>query len=814
MQKKFLSACLFTCIFSDAADKTIGIIAGNDSTPSSYVALINSAGVVSAPLSAPATMLNAVSMNASGMSAIGGSQQPNAQGYIGLISPTGDVRSTILSNFTEIFSCEINAAGYSVYASAPGNPVAFRADPQGNISNYSAPTTGGFGKAAINDSGLAVFGGNGPMVGSGGALLPGPNSVVDPIFLNAFFTDITDAAINAFGFSILGGNTPICYIYDSAGINIASISLPGGATSSLAINNSNTTLISSLNGAASSLTLSTSLGQNTIPLTGDSLPATTSGGLSVDLNGAGYGIVGGYDATNNVPYAAFITPTGVIQNISGLPDDSMATIASVSINSWGVALLGGTPDGTSPYAALVTPWGGFMPLSVNSATPINSVSLRNFFPFTKQLHQLLGTVKAINGNSRIFGEYITQEAPEKIIYFIPSVFAGTLSDALISTAPTRNAISLFTADSNLLFLSRGLSVHLRNHRHFRTHTREEIPIAAINHSNQAQEIAFFTEETPYLLEASQQEIPPEQLPACGINQDAKTAAPRCTGPAYSLWFETIGAFASQSEQSQTPGFQPWMGGAILACDTNTNAKSLAGGGIAYTFTHISENGNQGSSRINQEYLFGYATWANERLYFDGALWFGLFQIHQVRNIHLTGFDFQSISSPHGWQLSPHVEFGYDHAWQFGKDKKNEFILDPFVMVDWVNAWQAAYEERGKGPFNAGQQAHYSSVLRSEIGLRFYETLLFSTWRCIFEQKGSYVNKAPFGVGQVTAFLVGSPGSFTVETLSDAQNLGAVEVALIAEPLDHAYPYGSFSYQGEFGSSFQSHQLIAEASWDF
>ncbi len=202
-------------------------------------------------------------------------------------------------------------------------------------------------------------------------------------------------------------------------------------------------LIGGQSGAAAYATLIDATSNSLIlrPLSGDPIP--TMGVInSVDLNNHGFGILAGHNSGTNAAYAGLVFPSGTVHNIAGLPSGSAsASINSASINAWGVALLGGTPDGTNPYAVLVTPWGGFMPLTVNSETPINSVSLRNFFPFTKQLSQLLGTVKAINGNSRIFGEYITQEAPEKIAYFIPAVFAGTLSDALMSTAPTRNAIS-------------------------------------------------------------------------------------------------------------------------------------------------------------------------------------------------------------------------------------------------------------------------------------------------------------------------------------------------------------------------------------
>ncbi len=65
-----------------------------------------------------------------------------------------------------------------------------------------------------------------------------------------------------------------------------------------------------------------------------------------------------------------------------------------------------------------------------------------------------------------------------------------------------------------------------------------------------------------------------------------------------------------------------------------------------------------------------------------------------------------------------------------------------------------------------------------------------------------------------AFLVGSPGSFTLETLTSTQSLGAVEASCLFESMCPAYPYGWIGCQGEFGAAYQSHQIMAEIGWKF
>jgi len=51
-------------------------------------------------------------------------------------------------------------------------------------------------------------------------------------------------------------------------------------------------------------------------------------------------------------------------------------------------------------------------------------------------------------------------------------------------------------------------------------------------------------------------------------------------------------------------------------------------------------------------------------------------------------------------------------------------INPFVMVDWANNWQDEYEEEGNGPFNISEVDHYSWLLRTEAGIRFYQSFLF------------------------------------------------------------------------------------------
>ena len=540
---------------------------------------------------------------------------------------------------------------------------------------------------------------------------------------------------------------------------------------------------------------------------------------AVALNSSGRGIIGGAGGGGGA-YAAFVDPiTNIASPISNLPTNLSSQISGVAINDFGQALIGGS-DGTKAYAVFIDP------LTNTASDPIKNLpttSGSKILSVALIMNPRI-SINGLKGNNLIFANYINDNAQKDAFYFIPAYLNGELADALESAAPTRNALSLFAADDNMFSLNHGLSFHLRNNRHFRNRT---------HHRTQPnQEVAMFFEPSRNTLQLTDENLMNEEPyhefianasvdsftePQIAAKKKTSLASEKCSNlkmdQPYTLWFEGIGAFASQKAQHQTVGFNPSMGGFILAFDGKANQKTQVGGGLAYTFTHIHEHKDAGYSHINQEYLFVYATWSNHQFYFDGALWGGCFQIDQVRNIDVSGFHFQSASDPIGWQLSPHMEFGYDYTIIDSK-KEREYVIDPFIMLDCVNAWEQAFKEEGVSPFNSKQPSHYSSFLRTEASVRFYETFTFDTWRLVLEEKAGYVNKTPFGVGTVNGALVGSPGSFTLETLSNSQNLGVAEMAFIFEPTSHAYPYGSLSYQGEFNGDYQSHQAMLEVSWNF
>ena len=759
--------CLIPLISLNA--NPLAIIGGQDqATTTAYGALIFSPTTVS-PLTtglSTGTTLNSVAINPSGYSIIGGVGSIGAA-YAAFVSPTGQLQSlTGLPSLGTLLSVTINDSKEALIGGFDGAFVSYaaRVSSTGVVTQLSTPLGSSviFG-VSLNPSntGLIVGGvGAAPY-----AAYVSPTNAVSSIAGLPVTGLLISASIQSSGNGIIGGaavanSAYAALVYPSSPL-VALTGLPAsGFISSVAMNSSEVSIIGGgfIGGAAYAAFVTPSATVTSL----SNLPVT--GVINdVAINSVGKAILGGINS--GAAYAAFVsTSDNIVHPLPNLP--ASGQILSVAINSFGAAIIGGQ-NGAAAYAALIAPNGTqVIPLSNIPATGIiNSVAILDVIP-----------TEGLSGNNLIFADYINEFATQVAWYFVPAFYDGTLADALMSAAPTRNAVSFYTACNNLFYLTTSIAAHTRN-RHF-------------------------------IERGQERETTPEPIAALSI--------PRCPEKKespYTLWFEAIGALAYQKAQSQTVGFDPATGGGLLAFEVRPSTHTRVGGLLSYLYTHIHEKEGAGKSHINQEDLFLYASWENRHFYVDGAIGGGPYQTNQVRKIHLTGFDFRSSSKPHGWQLVPHLELGFN-----GKKPTHsrtvEIYFNPFAMVDWANAWQSKYKEKGSGPFNVGQKRHHASLLRTEAGMRFYEVWSHNTWNLIFQEKGSYVNTQSFGAGKVNAFLVGSPGSFTVETLASSQNLGVGQCAIIFNPLRAWYPITTLFYQGEFGAKYQSHQINLELDWDF
>ncbi len=796
---------LSTQTFAD----TVAIIGGISYTAPAppYAALVTSSGEL-VPLPFPIGVassgaINSVSMNSSSNSLVGGEDQSNAP-FAALVSSTGEFTPLTFTGLVAthgfIQSVALNSSGNGIIGGrdSTGPGYAALVPPSGNpLMPLALPPLVAAGayvnSVAINDAGTGLIGGNSTPAAF--AAYVSPLGDVHSLSLPPSMEisgNILSVSLNSFGNGIIGGQDatgtqPAYAAFVSSSFNVTPINLTGNITTtgiitSVAINDAGNAIVGGQDRTgtqpAFAALVSSSAVMTTLNLTGDMALSGTIN--AVAINPSGNAIIGGQDLATGPAYAALVSPSGVLTPLP-LTGGSIATagfINTVAINSVGNGIIGGQDQGSGsgqiPYAALFTSLGEVIPLTFSGNMALNGLINSVALPLFNRV-----ATSSLSGNNLIFANYINEFAPENGFYFIPATLDGTLNAALQSADPTRNAISIYTASNNLFDLTTSFATHIRNQQLEKLEATDELPSD-------------------------------ELLTSLCLQKKEKR---RCIENPSSIWVELIGASARQKAQHQTVGFNPTTYGAVVAYDHMVARGLRVGGGASYLFTHIHEKQDQGDSNIRQEEAFIYSSWDNQKFYVDMLIMGGAVQIRQVRNITMTGFSFHASSDPKGWQFLPHVELGVKKS-LFNVGNTAKFSLNPFVMVDWAKAWQESFKERGESPFNASQSSSQGSLLRSEAGLRFYQTLLFNSWNFIVQEKLSYVNVTPYHAGKVHAFLVGSPGSFTVETLSSKQDLGVAQFAMSFDPINSHYPKTSLFYQGEFSKQYQSNQVNIEFAWQF
>ena len=411
--------------------------------------------------------------------------------------------------------------------------------------------------------------------------------------------------------------------------------------------------------------------------------------------------------------------------------------------------------------------------------------------------QLQMRTKALNGNNLLFANYLNANAPINVIRSFALQGSG-LDQALKAAIPTRNAFVTYASQNAYLAASQTFTDHNRQRRFHRNASLQK-ETAFKDRSFQERNLCDNSIVTRKNCQSNKASTPPKQF---------------CPPPKpYTVWIAPFGEYAKEKAQPQVPAFTMGVGGAAAAFEVNKERGNSIGFGGAYVYTSLHEEEKMGKAHINQGFLTLYGTVSDSKWYADLGIWGGYYSGSNQRNISFPGVSVIAQSDIQGWQLAPHAEIGYDGF--FLEDCRLKwFGVEPFLMGDWVATWERGFHESGAGSLNMGQSGRFSSLLRGESGLRLYEIVTLSSGQLIFREKASYAYQKAFHTGTITAFLVGSPGSFTVSTLASAQNLGVAEFSMLFVPKNQSAPYVDFRYQGEFGSQYQSHQGIVELGKEF
>lgn len=553
---------------------------------------------------------------------------------------------------------------------------------------------------------------------------------------------------------ITGGNEQIYTFNQQTGAISLFTTIPGAALADIQILDNTTAYASNGFNSIYSVNLKTGSSQVVATFSGDVNPSS----LQLINTHAAY-VVGGNDA--NVYLVDLIT--GAITQVNTTAVGTVAPNGSL----WGSAV-----NGNSLYTANLTDETDYV---VNLLTGAHTVlaTIGGSGLIWDTLYLQMQT-QGLSGNNLKLAEYLNANAPLWVIRPF-SLQANGLPFALQSASPARNAFSTFASQNGYLASSQLLIDHSHGQRFFYQMTRQN----------------------------------PEKILTADASGKVQSQP---KNPKNRVWITPFGEYAREKAQMQTPEFTMSVGGGLLGYDYTSDKGDVLGIGGSYVYTHVSDAGELGSANVNQGFATLYTTLLKGQWYVDMSIWGGYYSSANVRNIQFPLVNERAKATITGWQTAGHFEVGYDWiASSF--PNKDWFSVEPFMSGDWVGNWEKAFQEHGAGDLNMGQKGRFACLLRTEGGLRLHEMVCRESGsKLIFSEKGSYAYQKAFKTGQITAFLVGSPGTFSVSTLTGAQNLAVLEFSVL-----YINPNG-FHFdargQGEIGSMYYSGQGVFEIGYDF
>jgi len=268
----------------------------------------------------------------------------------------------------------------------------------------------------------------------------------------------------------------------------------------------------------------------------------------------------------------------------------------------------------------------------------------------------------------------------------------------------------------------------------------------------------------------------------------------------SFWATGFGNFLSMDTQHANPKITDIASGAILGFDFygyKNGVFSLSGGYIHNDITEKLQMGN-GDSNGAEFSLYGFGYLGNG--YIEGGLLGEYNRFTMKRHI---GFDGSipvcacTKASFNNWMMMPHFGGGYDWVTDWG-------FIEPFASIDWAISFQKTYKEKGGAPFSVKVKHQTPSILRTQLGVNFYETWESPQHTLIFEQSASYINETFFNTKMRYSFLVSS-SSFSAFTYDRTMNLGSIGAEIFYKHKRTGF-FLSATYLGEFGTLYMSNAM--------
>ncbi|MCH9616900.1 MAG: hypothetical protein SP4CHLAM5_03920 [Chlamydiia bacterium] len=388
----------------------------------------------------------------------------------------------------------------------------------------------------------------------------------------------------------------------------------------------------------------------------------------------------------------------------------------------------------------------------------------------------------LTGNLLKFANYLNTYSTINDDFIALAALSGdALYNALNSASPARNAFPTYVSQMTAFTLSHNLSNYLDGKRFLNSYDISgEIADICMSNQNHWQSSNTYWNQSE--------------------NNNAQ--------PQYCFWIDGFVDFANGGAENQNVPFDFITGAVLVGVDFESAYKeNILGIAAGYANSWVEDNRGMGSSDISSLAATIYTDYMYDILYMQGAFWAVLELTNNQRIISYPGVHAKATSNFTGWQINPHVELGVSVG--------NKMLdVQPYIAFDYVQNQQDGFTETGAGTFNMTQKAQKSSMLQTEVGMRFYQGVNRCYYRLGIKEKISFINRVPFDTGKVTTAIFNVDHFVTLTSFTQTQTLAAVSLSLFIQAGKEKNTIISIGYDGLFGNQYVSNGANLTISTSF
>ncbi len=292
---------------------------------------------------------------------------------------------------------------------------------------------------------------------------------------------------------------------------------------------------------------------------------------------------------------------------------------------------------------------------------------------------------------------------------------------------------------------------------------------------------------------------------------------RALAPGVLAWGRVLSDFGTRDDSSTMPGYRTNTGGGLGGIGYHGGDGLVIGIGGGFLTSSANWNDQGGSTGNNRTGVLGaYGSTRFGHLLIDGAVagtysWIDVNRQIVIPNGLPDGLGLSTVilRTANGTAQAPGIAARVDFATNL---QVNGIALKPFVGLSYGWLDRGAFTESGAGSIDLTLNKQISDGLRSRLGaVGCYELTVAGPFALALQGNLVWTHRLSATSGDITAGLVGQPGTFTIATVEDARDSLQPGLAVIGR---NGLGQMLARYDGDFRQNFQAHTFTLGAAFKF